>query len=237
MARLRAGDDAAYETLVRTQGPQMLAVARRHFSTLQDAEDVLQSAFVLVFRFIHTFEGTSRLSTWLHRIVVNCALMRIRSRSRHPEQSLNVSLGEDHYEPALSTHVGSSVSDELACRETRAGLLRAVGRLNGPARAAVRLHLMDGLTLSETSLLLGRSVSAVKTSVQRGRIALRAMLAPNAARRDPEADHLRVSLLGGHVARIGHRTLLPATRTPLVPRLGAPALDARDLADTTEARA
>src|SRR2546423_12545186 len=74
VALLRRGDEAAYETLVRTYGPRMLAVARRYVPTQEDAEDVLQSAFVLVFRFVQRFAGASKLSTWLHRILVNSAL-------------------------------------------------------------------------------------------------------------------------------------------------------------------
>lgn len=190
VARLRHGDDAAYETLVRTYGPRMLAVARRHFPMQEDAEDVLQSAFLLVFRFIHGFKGTSQLSTWLHRIVVNSSLMRIRSRNRHARQRLSVSACEDHDEAALSTHVVSSIADELAQRETRARLLRAVGCLPDLVRAAVCLRDLDGLSLDETSLFLGRAVTSANTAVQRGRIALRAMLAPIPAQADAETEHL-----------------------------------------------
>ena len=85
VARLRAGDDDAYATLVKQQAGRMLAVARRMLGSEEDAQDVVQEAFLSAFKAIDRFEGTSRLSTWLHRIVVNAALMKIRASKRRPE--------------------------------------------------------------------------------------------------------------------------------------------------------
>ncbi len=179
LARLRRGDDAAYETLVRTHGPRMLAVARGYLPTLEDAEDALQSAFLLVVRFLPRFQGACRLSTWLHRIVVNCSLMRIRSLRRHPETRLNVSAYEDGSVAELAAHVRSSVADEVVERETHDRLLRAVARLPDRVRAAVRLLDVDGLTLAEAAVLLDRSLTALKADVHRGRTALFGLLAPS----------------------------------------------------------
>ncbi|MFN2445670.1 MAG: sigma factor [Vicinamibacterales bacterium] len=69
LARLRAGDEAAFEELVRTQGRRLFAVARRLLATDDDAQDTVQDAFLSAFRNLDRFEGGSRLSTWLHRIV------------------------------------------------------------------------------------------------------------------------------------------------------------------------
>src|SRR5437868_4970464 len=79
LARLRAGDGAAYETIVRAYGSRMLAIARRYLRCEQDCADAVQEAFVSAFRAIDKFAGTSTLSTWLHRITVNACLMRLRS--------------------------------------------------------------------------------------------------------------------------------------------------------------
>src|SRR5262245_12156286 len=92
VARLKAGDDAAYEELVRTRGGHLLAVARRLLRDEEAARDAVQDAFLSAFRSIQRFDGHSQLSTWLHRIVVNAALMRLRSRQRRPEQSLESSM-------------------------------------------------------------------------------------------------------------------------------------------------
>jgi RNA polymerase sigma-70 factor (ECF subfamily) len=88
LERLRAGEEAAFEELVRTHGGRMLAVARRFLPVEEDARDAVQDAFLSAFRALPAFEGNARLSTWLHRIVVNAALMKLRTRRRKPEQSI-----------------------------------------------------------------------------------------------------------------------------------------------------
>src|SRR5215510_12491477 len=84
LERLLAGDEQAYEELVRTYGGRMLAVARRFLPVEEDARDAVQDAFLSAFRSISSFEGHAQLSTWLHRIVVNAALMKLRTRRRKP---------------------------------------------------------------------------------------------------------------------------------------------------------
>src|ERR1044072_248901 len=86
VARLRAGDDRAFEDLVRTYGSRLLPGGRRFVRHPDDAQDVVQSAYLSAFRALEHFEGNCQLSTWLHRIVVNTALMRLRSRKRKPEE-------------------------------------------------------------------------------------------------------------------------------------------------------
>lgn len=80
--RLQAGEEAAFEDLVRSTAGRLLAVARRMTPTEADAEDALQEAYLSAFRSIHGFDGRSSLSTWLHRIVVNAALTRARKAKR-----------------------------------------------------------------------------------------------------------------------------------------------------------
>lgn len=85
--RLIARDASAYEELVRAHGPRMLAVASRYLPFRADAEDALQDAFTNVFRLIAAFQRASGIDTWLHRLVVDCALMRLRLRRHQPETS------------------------------------------------------------------------------------------------------------------------------------------------------
>src|SRR5687767_15861003 len=89
LARLRAGDEAAYEELVQAETRHLLAVARRLLRNEEDAQDAVQQAFLAAFRALPTFHGQSRLTTWLHRIVTNAALMKLRTRSRQPEGSID----------------------------------------------------------------------------------------------------------------------------------------------------
>src|SRR2546421_8094711 len=79
---LRAGEDWAYETTAREYGPRMFAVARRLLRSDDDAQDAVQEAFLSAFKAIESFDGTASVATWLHRIVVNAALMRLRTRRR-----------------------------------------------------------------------------------------------------------------------------------------------------------
>src|SRR5258707_818341 len=78
IARLKAGEEAAFEELVRRHGPRMYAVARRYLPQEADAQDALQEALLCAYRGIGTFAGGSRLDTWLYRVTVNSSLMRIR---------------------------------------------------------------------------------------------------------------------------------------------------------------
>src|ERR1700758_1768123 len=92
ISRLRAGEEAAFEVMVRTFGGRLLSVARRFVRNEDEARDIVQSAYLSAFRALDGFEGTCQLSTWLHRIVVNTALMRLRSQRRKPEESIETLL-------------------------------------------------------------------------------------------------------------------------------------------------
>src|SRR5262245_18374209 len=89
VAGLRSGDEAANETLVRVHGARLLATAKRLLGSEDDARDALQDAFLSAFRSIHGFEGGSLLSTWMHRIVVNASLMKLRKRRLTHEVSVD----------------------------------------------------------------------------------------------------------------------------------------------------
>jgi len=88
VAALKRGDEWAFETVIRLYGGRLLAVARRYVRNDDDAHDVLQAAYLSAFKAIAQFEGSAQLCTWLHRIVVNTALMKLRSRRRRPEESI-----------------------------------------------------------------------------------------------------------------------------------------------------
>ena len=79
--RLQAGDDDAYEELVRAYAGRLLGAVRRYLPAEDDARDAVQEAFLSAFKAIDRFEGGSRLYTWLYRIAINAALMQIRRRS------------------------------------------------------------------------------------------------------------------------------------------------------------
>ena len=87
VARLRAGDEEAFEVMVRTYGGRLLAVARRFVRDEDEAKDVLQTAYLSAFRALSEFEGNCQLSTWLHRMTVNQVLMHFRRRGVQNEKT------------------------------------------------------------------------------------------------------------------------------------------------------
>src|SRR5262245_8658861 len=86
VARLRRGDEVAFEVVVRRYGSRLLATARRLLGNEADARDAVQEAFLSAMKGMVAFGGAARLSTWLHRIVVNAALMKLRARRRKREE-------------------------------------------------------------------------------------------------------------------------------------------------------
>jgi RNA polymerase sigma-70 factor (ECF subfamily) len=181
VAALRRGEEAAYETLVRREGPRLLSVARGLMQDEQEAQDALQEGFLKAFEAIDRFEGKSKLSTWLHRIVVNAALMRLRTRSRKPmgsiEDLLPAFLADGHPEhPALPW---SEPADAAAMRHEVRALVRAsIERLPDNYRNALRLADIEGLSIAEIAASFGISPNAVKIRLHRARMALRELLDP-----------------------------------------------------------
>src|SRR5512147_1998202 len=174
VAALKAGDDAAFERLVRDYGGRMLAVATRLVGDGAEAKDVVQEAFLSAFRAIGRFEGTARLSTWLHRITVNAALMRLRSRRRRPEEPLEPWL--PHFE--ASGHLASPSEpwqplDAVEKAELRAEVRKRIDELPEIYRTVLMLRDIEGLENEEVAGLLGVNVGTVKTRLHRARMALR----------------------------------------------------------------
>jgi RNA polymerase sigma-70 factor (ECF subfamily) len=184
IARLRAGDDAAFAELVRANAGRLLAVARRMLRSEEDARDALQEAFVQAFRGIGRFEGGARLSTWLHRIVVNASLMKLRSRGRRPEQPIEELLPR-FYEDGHRIDPGPPWRqlgpDPVEQRETRTLVREAIDRLPETYRNVLLLRDIEGLDTEETARLLDVKVDTVKVRLHRARQALRALLSPHFA--------------------------------------------------------
>lgn len=176
---LRAGDQGAYETLVRLYTGRLLAVTRRYLRSEEDARDAVQDAFLSAFRGMESFTGASRLSTWLHRIAVNASLMKLRSRRRKPEESIEELLPgflEDGHlaEPAAEWRGGADVLLEAA--ENRAAVREAIGQLPERYRTVLLLRDIEGFDTDEAAKELDMTPGAVKTRLHRARQALRTLL-------------------------------------------------------------
>ncbi len=182
LARLRAGEDDAYHQLVRDYGGRMLAVARRFLRNEEDARDAVQDAFLSAFRSIGSFEGGARLSTWLHRIVVNAALMKLRTRRRKPEkpiEDLMPGFIEDGHFAQIPMAWRPSAADELESREVRELVLRNIDLLPAIYRTVLLLRDVEERGTETTAELLGITTAAVKTRLHRARLALRNLLDPH----------------------------------------------------------
>ncbi len=182
IGRLRAGDDDAYERLVNEQAGRLLSVARRMLGSEEDAHDVVQDAFLSAFRAIDRFEGGSRLSTWLHRIVVNAALMKIRSRKRRPETPIEELLPtfiEDGHQSTTPVEWKRTAHEVLESQETRAMVRELIDELPEIYRNVLLLRDIEELDTKETADLLEVTPNAVKIRLHRARLALRTLLDPH----------------------------------------------------------
>jgi RNA polymerase sigma-70 factor (ECF subfamily) len=181
--RLRAGDEGAYEMLVREHSGRMLAVARRILGNDDDAGDAVQEAFLSAFKSLDRFEGGSKLSTWLHRITVNSSLMKLRRDRRKPLRSIDDLLPQfsDAGRVAL-WNPGVPTGDEvLRSEETRATVRRKIDELPDDYRIVLVLRDIEGLDTQQTATYLDITPAAVKTRLHRARQALRTLLAEELA--------------------------------------------------------
>ena len=179
VAALRAGDGQAFEVLVRTYGGRMLAVARRFVRNEQDAQDVVQSAYLSAFRSLGQFEGQCLISTWLHRIVVNTALMRLRSRRRKPEESIDdllPSFVEDGHHVEQFSDWGAPADALLERQQTRATVRACIDQLPQNYRQVLLLRDIEELSTQEAADALRMTPTAVKVRLHRARQALSTLL-------------------------------------------------------------
>jgi RNA polymerase sigma-70 factor, ECF subfamily len=187
LAGMQAGDDDAFEACVRTHCTRLLVVAGRILRNEEDARDAVQEAFLAAFKEIGNFKGQARLGTWLHRIVVNAALGRLRSLQRHPEQSIEDLLphfgeGEHQIDPPAPWKATSETI--LQQEETRGLVQRCISQLPDNYRNVLLLRDIEGLDTEETAVVLGTSPGVVKTRLHRARQALRSLLDPYFRRGD-----------------------------------------------------
>lgn len=176
VARLQAGDPDAYETVVRIHGGRLLSVARRFLPNNEDAQDAVQEAFIKAFRAIGTFEERAQLHTWLHRILVNTALMKIRSRKRRPEESIDDLLPTfqaDGHQTTESCDWSDAIFER---KETAAMVRRAIAQLPDHYRTVLTLRDIEERDTMETAAALGTTTTVVKVRLHRARQALRTLL-------------------------------------------------------------
>lgn len=181
LVRLRAGEELAFEELVRRETRHLMAVARRLLRNDEDAQDAVQQAFLSAFRALPGFNGQSRLTTWLHRIVTNAALMKLRTRGRRPEDSIEELLPgyleDGHHVEQFSEWV-LPADRRMLQHETRARVRAAIDRLPEAYRTVLMLRDIEELSTEEAAQALGVNANTVKIRLHRARQALIKLLKP-----------------------------------------------------------
>lgn len=175
--QFKEGNIAAFEEILERYEAKIMNLALRFTRNQEDAEEVMQDVFITVYRKIDGFRGQSAFSSWLYRIVVNAAFMKLRKKKQNHTVSMeDLAPAVKQYcmerDSAATTH-----SHNIAVtRELQEVLQRAIDKLPDQYRAVFVLRDVDGLSNQETGQILDLSIPAVKSRLHRSRIMLRKRL-------------------------------------------------------------
>lgn len=174
LAGLRRGDELAFTQIYRRYGGRMLATARRLLRNDEDARDAVQEAMISAFRGAGAFGGEAQIGTWLHRIVVNASLMRLRTRKRKPETPIDDLLPTYHADGHRVLPANGEPYPDRALEQAQllAMLRSCVHELPEMYRQAYVLRDMEDLSNEEVAMALGITPNAAKIRVHRARQAL-----------------------------------------------------------------
>ncbi|MEX1045882.1 MAG: sigma-70 family RNA polymerase sigma factor [Actinomycetota bacterium] len=169
--RFVAGDEDAFDRLVRRHEVRVYNIAYRMVGRAEDAKDVTQEAFLTAFRKLPSFRGDSAFSTWMHRVTLNACHDLLRKRKRGP-----VPFGDE-------TDPGPPAGDHADRVASALDVQRALLQVPEDFRAVLVLHDVQGHPYEEIASALEIPVGTVKSRLHRGRVALGALLAgtPEAA--------------------------------------------------------
>ena len=164
-----AGDPDAFGTLVQRHADRLWAVALRTLGDREEAADALQDALLSAYRRAATFRGEAAVTTWLHRVVVNACLDRMRRRAARPVS------------PLPAGDVVADARDDHAATEIRLDVRAALDTLPEHQRTALVLVDLHGMSVAEAAAVLDVAEGTVKSRCARGRAALLPLLAPRLA--------------------------------------------------------
>lgn len=184
------GDPEAFGILFRRHRDRLWAVALRTMGNPEDAADGLQDGMIAAFRRAGSFRGDAAVTTWLHRVVVNACLDRLRAAKVRRTEALPDDLEDRGDRRAVTTPDRSTTdpADLAVADERRRLVLAALDELPAEQRAALVLVDMEGYPVAEVAEMLECAVGTVKSRCSRGRARLAerlGVLAPGAPQRDP----------------------------------------------------
>ena len=200
--RVLDGETGMFELLMRRYNERVYRAARAIVRDEQEAEDVMQQAYVNAFTHLRQFNGAAQFSTWLTKIAINESLARVRRRGRYQPFDDDLS----NVEPFMFRNTAENPERQAFTGELRRLLEWAVDRLPDGMREVFMLREVEGLSTAETAEALSVSEDVVKTRLSRGRAALRRLLMDRTGATAPEAFRFyrpRCDRVVGHVlARI-----------------------------------
>ena len=173
----KRGDSAAFEILCKQSANTVFRVARQMMRNNEDAEDVVQESFQQAFIHLKSFKGDSRFSTWLSRIAINAALMKLRKKHRKWDVSLDESAETEESSSRLDVEDQGPNPEQLYAQKERQRILsEALKELTPGMRKAIELRELGERSTEETARIMGISAAAVKARVFHGRRKLRERL-------------------------------------------------------------
>jgi RNA polymerase sigma factor (sigma-70 family) len=154
--------------------PSLYRSAYRLLGNKADAEDAVQDALLAAHKHLHQFRGDAQISTWLMTIVINCARMQLRRRSRHIQLSLDSRIGEDKEYSISDTLVDErpNPEDEYHVYKLNARLMKSAARLSPILQKTFQLRFVHQLSIRETARVLGVPAGTVKAQTARARAKL-----------------------------------------------------------------
>ena len=197
LAAAKSGHSVAFGELFNRYKRRIFHLAQRIMRSHEDAEDVMQEAFQLAFVHLQDFQGGARFSTWLSRIAINVALMKLRKKTRKVEVSIDEhSESEDlSFRDAVTDLAPNPEQDCL--RKERSRILReALAGLRPNARRVLELYELEGRSMKEIAASLGISVTAVKARIFQARPKMRHELHQYFIRRGERRKRLRFDTPG-----------------------------------------
>src|SRR6478672_10420819 len=162
------GNTALFEMLMRRYNERVYRAARAIVRDEQEAEDVMQQAYVNAFTHLHQFNGSARFSTWLTRIAINESLARVRRQGRYEAYDFE----QATVQPFASRPASEDPERQAFTREMRSLLEWAIDALPDGLREVFMLREVEGLNTAEAAECLGVSDDVIKTRLSRARAAL-----------------------------------------------------------------
>ena len=179
--QIQQGDPAGFEFIVRKYGGYLLSVARQYLNSQADAEDAVQETYLQAFNNINTFRAEASLKSWLHKITINNALMKIRKEAKTEtlisREDIDAGTFDENGKRRKNENEISITADEAHNNaELRDTIRQHIMLLPTDHRNIILLRDIEGYSISETAQLLEISEASVKTRLHRARNLLKTQL-------------------------------------------------------------